>query len=99
MNTTTQIKLQVPMSRAMRDGLERYAKNMGFDSSQAYIRFIAKAAADGRKIRLSEDDWGEPSPAATKRLNRAAEEAKRGLNASKPFSTVDEALAHLNSLQ
>lgn len=86
------------MSRDVRDALEEYATKMGFDSAQAYIRFIAKSVADGRKVDLGEDDWGQPSPAAAKRLNKAAEEAKRGINVSEPFYTAEEAMAHLDNL-
>ncbi len=87
---STQVKLQVPMPKSARDALEKYAEDMGFDSAQAYIRFIAKSVADGRKVDLGEDVWGQPSPAAAKRLNKAAEEAKQGIDVSEPFYTVEE---------
>jgi hypothetical protein len=43
-------KLQIPIDQDVRDGLERRARNLGFDSAQAYIRVWAKAEADGRKL-------------------------------------------------
>lgn len=86
------------MSKDLRDKLEVYATAMGFDSVQAYIRFFAKSAVDGRTVNLGEDDWGQPSEAAAKRLNKAAEEAKRGINVSEPFYTVEAAMEHLNRL-
>jgi len=44
------IKLQIPIDRDVREGLERRARALGFDSAQAYIRVWAKAEADGRKL-------------------------------------------------
>ncbi|HEU4914625.1 MAG TPA: hypothetical protein VFT16_04465 [Candidatus Saccharimonadales bacterium] len=44
------IKLQIPIDQEVRDGLERRARSLGFDSAQAYIRVWAKAEADGRKL-------------------------------------------------
>ncbi len=43
-------KLQIPIDQEVRDGLERRARSLGFDSAQAYIRVWAKAEADGRKL-------------------------------------------------
>ena len=91
-------KLQVPIDSDIRDGLEVRAKELGFDSAQAYIRVWAKAEAEGRNIDFGIDDWGEPSPAAIKRLNKATSEALRGRNLSKPFLTAQDALDHLASL-
>ncbi len=85
------------MSKDLRDKLEVYAKAMGFDSVQAYIRFFAKSAVDGRTVDLGEDDWGQPSPAAAKRLNRWADEAERGINVSEPFYTVEDFMEGLRA--
>jgi antitoxin component of RelBE/YafQ-DinJ toxin-antitoxin module len=43
-------KFQIPIDQAVREGLERRARSLGFDSAQAYIRVWAKAEADGRKL-------------------------------------------------
>jgi hypothetical protein len=83
------------MDKTIRDQLEAKAKRLGFDSAQAYIRFWAKAETDGRTVDLGYDDWGEPSDAAAKRLNRWAEEAKQGKNVSKPFHSVEEFMKDL----
>ena len=90
-------KLQIPIDKDVRDKLEKRATSLGFDSVQAYIRFWAKAEADGRQVNLGEDDWGQPSDEAAARLNKASEEAKRGINVSKPFYTAEEALEYLHS--
>ncbi|HVC36686.1 MAG TPA: hypothetical protein VNE40_04590 [Candidatus Dormibacteraeota bacterium] len=95
MNTTT---LHIPMDKTIREQLEAKAKRLGFDSAQAYIRVWAKAEAESRILSFDDDDWGEPSPAAVKRLNRASEEAKQGKNVSKPFHSVEEMMAHLDKL-
>lgn len=86
------------MDKAVRTQLEAKAKRLGFDSAQAYIRVWAKAEAEGRNIDYGTDDWGEPSPAAVKRLNKATDEALRGKNISGPFLTAQDALDHLASL-
>jgi len=44
------IKLQVPIDESVRIGLEKRAKELGFDSAQAYIRVWAKAETEGRKL-------------------------------------------------
>lgn len=85
------------MPKELRDGLERYARAMGFDSVQAYIRFFAKSVVDGRTVDLGEDDWGQPSAAAASRLNKSAEEAKRGINVSEPFYTVEDFMKGLRA--
>ena len=38
------------MDKEVRDGLEKRAKSLGFDSAQAFIRVWAKAEAEGRKL-------------------------------------------------
>lgn len=48
------VKLQVPMSEDVKDALELKSKALGFDSVQAYIRFWAKAEADGRTVNFNE---------------------------------------------
>ncbi len=95
MNTTT---LHIPMDKTIREKLETKAKRLGFDSAQAYIRVWAKAEAENRILSFDDDDWGEPSAAAAKRLNKAAEDAKQGKNVSRPFYTVEEMMAHLDKL-
>lgn len=86
------------MDKIVRDGLETKAKRLGFDSAQAYIRVWAKAEVEGRDIDYGIGDWGEPSPAAAKRLNKITSEALRGKNLSKPFLTAQDGLDHLASL-
>jgi hypothetical protein len=95
MNTTT---LHIPMDKTVREKLESKAKRLGFDSAQAYIRVWAKAEAENRILSFDDDDWGEPSAAASKRLNKAAEDAKRGKNVSQPFYSVEEMMSHLDKL-
>lgn len=94
------VKIQVPIEKTLRDKLEARATKLGFDSVQAYIRFWATAEADGRRVNFGEDEWGEPSPEATARLNKTAEEAKRDIKSGKlkSFTNTEEALDYLHSL-
>lgn len=96
MNTT--IKLQIPMDKSLRDGLEAKATSLGFSSAQEYIRVWAKAQVDDRKIDFDDsDDWGQPTPEAAARLNKAAYEAVADLKAGKlkAFTTVEEFMREL----
>ena len=86
------------MDKTVRAKLESKAKKLGFDSAQAYIRVWAKAEAEDRILSFDDDDWGEPSQAAVKRLNKAAEEAKQGKSVSEPFFSIEEMMAHLDRL-
>jgi len=90
--------IHIPLEPTLRKDFTAKAKQLGFDSAQAYLRVIIKAAVDGRRIDLEIDDWGAPSDEAAERLNKAAEEAKRGINVSKQFDSSEEALNHLHSL-
>ena len=89
-------KLQVPIDNEVREGLELRAKELGFDSAQAYIRFWAKSEVEGRKT-----DFGLPtitlSPKADSRYEKAivdmAEQRKKGK--LKIFSTVDDFMKDL----
>ena len=92
MNTT----LHIPMDKEIRDGLEAKAKKLGFDSAQAYIRVWAKAEAEGRALSFG-DEWGEPSDEAAARINKIADEARRGINVSGPFDSVDDFLKDLQA--
>ncbi len=98
---STIIKLQIPMDKSLRDGLEAKATSLGFSSAQEYIRVWAKAQVDDRKIDFDDsDDWGQPSPEAATRLNKASDEAITDLKAGKlkAYTTVEEMMKHLNSL-
>jgi hypothetical protein len=94
------VKLQVPIDKVVRDKLEVRAKNLGFDSAQAYVRFWAKAETENRHVDFGYDSWGEPSTAAATRLNVAAKQAKKDLKAGKlrAYSTIEEMTEHLHNL-
>jgi hypothetical protein len=87
--------IHIPLEPTIRKKFTAKAKQLGFDSAQAYLRVIIKATVDGRRINLDVDEWGEPSDAAAARLNKAAEEAKGGVNLAGPFKTVDEFMKDL----
>jgi len=89
------IKLQVPMDKDVRDKWEAYAHRNGFDSLQAYIRFLAKADIDGRRINLEESV--RLSPAAEKRYTRQIEEHEklREQGKVKSYDNVDDFMQDL----
>lgn len=67
--------IHVPIELAIRKKFTAKAKQLGFDSAQAYLRVIIKAAVDGRRIDLDVDDWGVPPRQAAARLNKDTAEA------------------------
>jgi antitoxin component of RelBE/YafQ-DinJ toxin-antitoxin module len=89
-------KLQIPIDPDVREGLERRARSLGFDSAQAYIRVWAKAEAEGRKL----DFDGRAitlSPAANERYIQMVNEldAQKANEVVKTFQTVDEFMEDL----
>lgn len=82
------------MDKDVLEGLKRRAEALGFDSAQALIRVWAKAEVDGRELSFG-DDWGEPSKEAAARLNKAAAEAKRGIDVEGPFNSVEDFMKDL----
>ncbi len=87
--------IHIPLEPAIRKKFTARAKQLGFDSAQAYLRVIIKATVDGRRISLDVDEWGEPSDVAAARLNKAAEEAKKGTNLAGPFKSVEDFMRDL----
>jgi hypothetical protein len=91
-------KLQIPIDKDVRDGLERRALALGFDSAQAYIRVWAKAESDGRKL----DFDGKAvtlSPEANERYMEMVAELDSESKAGKvmAFETVEEFMEDLRS--
>lgn len=87
--------IHVPVEPKVRKQFTQKAKQLGFDSAQAYLRVMIKAVVDDRRIDLDIDTWGEPSDAAAARLNKAAKEAEKGVNLSGPFESVEEFMKDL----
>jgi antitoxin component of RelBE/YafQ-DinJ toxin-antitoxin module len=89
-------KLQIPIDQEVRDGLERRARSLGFDSAQAYIRVWAKAEAEGRKL----DFDGKAvvlSPEANARYEKMITELEDEKKAGKvkEFTSVDDFMKDL----
>ena len=89
-------KLQIPIDQEVREGLERRARSLGFDSAQAYIRVWAKAEADGRRL----DFDGKAvvlSPEANARYEKiiAEFEAEKKAGKVKQFTNVDDLMKDL----
>ncbi len=89
-------KLQVPIDSDVRDGLELRAKELGFDSAQAYIRVWAKSEVEGRKIY-----FGEPTIALSTKSDNRYEKAiadmsnLRNQGKLKTYSTVNGFMSDL----
>jgi addiction module RelE/StbE family toxin len=83
-NTMT-TKLQIPIDQDVREGLERRARSLGFDSAQAYIRVWAKAEADGRKL-----DFDGKAVVLSPEANARYEQMLAELEADKKSGKVDE---------
>jgi hypothetical protein len=90
--------IHVPLEPSVRKQFTAKAKQLGFDSAQAYLRVIIKAAVDGRRINLDLDDWGEPSPQAAARLNKWTAEALADSEAGKlaGFTDVTSMMEYLD---
>ena len=89
-------KLQIPIDKEVREGLERRARSLGFDSAQAYIRVWAKAEADGRKLDFDGKAVVlsyEANERYTKMINELDAEKKAGTVNS--FTTVDDFMRDL----
>lgn len=87
--------IHVPLEPKVRKQFTAKAKQLGFDSAQAYLRVMIKAVVDDRRIDLDIDEWGEPSDAAAERLNHAAKDAMEGTDLSGPFTTADDFMKDL----
>lgn len=90
--------MQIPIDPEVREGLERRARSLGFDSAQAYIRVWAKAEAEGRKL----DFDGRAvtlSPEANERYGHMVAELDDDKRAGKvtTFETVDEFMKELKA--
>lgn len=89
-------KLQIPIDQDVREGLERRARSLGFDSAQAYVRVWAKAEADGRTLDFN----GKAvvlSPEANARYEQMIAELEADKKAGKvqKFTSVDDFMKDL----
>lgn len=89
-------KLQIPMDQDVRDGLERRARSLGFDSAQAYIRVWAKAEADGRTLDFDGKAVVLSAEANARYEKIIAEfEAEKRTGKVKEFTNVDDLMDDL----
>ena len=84
MNT---VKLQIPIDKKVRAGLEKRAKDLGFDSAQAYIRVWAKAETEGRKLDF-DNIATTLSDNAIRRYDKMINELEK--NDTKSFDSVEK---------
>jgi antitoxin component of RelBE/YafQ-DinJ toxin-antitoxin module len=89
-------KLQIPIDKEVREGLERRARSLGFDSAQAYIRVWAKAEADGRKLDFDGKAVVLSSEANARYEEMIAElEVDKKIGEVKAFTSVDDFMKEL----
>lgn len=91
------VKLQVPIDKKVRDEWERYAHRNGFDSLQAYIRFLAKADVDGRRVNFEESVRLSPAAEARYAKEIAELEEERREGKVKSYDNVDDFMRDLLS--
>jgi hypothetical protein len=89
------VKLQVPIDKDVRDQWEHYAHRNGFDSLQAYIRFLAKADIDGRRVNLEETVVLSPEAEARYAREIAEHEEMRRKGKVESFDNVDDFMKDL----
>jgi hypothetical protein len=94
MNT---VKLQVPMDKDVRDNWEVFAHRNGFDSLQSYIRFLAKADIDGRRVNLEESVRLTPEAEARYTQQIAENDELRRQGKLKSYDNVDKFMKDLLS--
>ncbi|MCA9348199.1 hypothetical protein KC867_02215 [Candidatus Saccharibacteria bacterium] len=91
------VKLQVPIDRDIRDQWEKYAHRNGFDSLQAYIRFLAKADIDGRRVNFEESVRLTPKSEARYTREIAENDTLRRQGRVKSYNDVDNLMQDLLS--
>lgn len=89
------VKLQVPIEKDVRDKWEDYARRNGFDSLQSYIRFLAKADIDGRRVNLEESVRLSPSAETRYAKEIAEHEAARQNGTINSFQGIDDLMNDL----
>lgn len=89
------VKLQVPIDEDIRDQWEHFARNNGFDSLQAYIRFLAKADVDGRRVNLEESVRLSPEAEIRYAKEIAEDEELRRQGKLKSYDNVDDFMRDL----
>src|SRR6266496_930713 len=91
------VKLQVPIDKEIKDEWESYAHRNGFDSLQAYIRFLAKADIDGRRVNLEESVRLSPEAEARYAREISEHEALRREGKVKSYNNVCDFMKDLLS--
>jgi hypothetical protein len=91
------VKLQVPIDKDVRDEWEIFARRNGFDSLQAYIRFMAKADIDGRRVNLEESVRLSPKAEARYAQQIAKADELRRQGKLKSYDNVDDFMKDLLS--
>ncbi len=95
--STTTVKIQLPINKTLRDNLAIRADELGFDSIQALLRYMAKAVADNREVTFGDQPWPQPSDKVAARLQTDAKQARADAKAGKlkAYTSVEDFMKDL----
>lgn len=84
------------MDSKVKEALERKARNLGFDSAQAYIRVWAKAEVEGRKLDL-DSNAVTLSPESARRYDKMSEDLEEQIRKgeAKEYATTEDFMKDL----
>ena len=95
------VKLQIPLDKALRDKVEKHARDQGFSSIQDFTRVMySTLVRENMRLSLTNGQAEYLSPAAEARYAKQLEAYERDKKAGKvkSFANPDDALAYLHSL-
>jgi antitoxin component of RelBE/YafQ-DinJ toxin-antitoxin module len=99
--STTTVKLQIPLDKALRDKVEKHARAMGFSSIQDFTRVMYSTVVHkNMQFSLSSPDEERLSPEAEARYKKQLEEHEKDRKAGKvkSYDNVEDFLADLKKL-
>lgn len=84
------------MDSKVKEALEKKARNLGFDSAQAYIRVWAKAEVEGRKLDLDSNAVTLSSESAS-RYDKMSEDLEEQIRKGevKEYATTEDFMKDL----
>ncbi len=97
-SSVKQVKVQIPLSKTLRDAVKAHAAKLGFNSVQDFTRVMyATVVHNNAHFSLTDDREALLSPAAEARYRKQLKEheADREAGTVKSFDNVDDFLADL----
>jgi hypothetical protein len=99
--SSTTVKLQIPLDKSLRDGVEKHAKSMGFSSVQDFTRVMYSTILNNNmQFNLTDNRAEHISPRAEARYMKQLKQHEDSRKAGdvKTYTTIDEFMADLTSL-